>query len=381
MRNSGVLARHHGRYGERNLMDADVTIIGAGVIGLAIASEVANNGLDIFILEKNESHGREISSRNSEVIHAGIYYPTSSLKARLCIEGKKLLYEICEKNNIPYKKTGKLIIATIDGEITKVKSLFQNAQQNGVTSIQLLGKKDIKKLEPNVNAVIALYSPDTGVLNVHNLMDYFLISAKNKGAEIVYDTEVIDIEPIKDGFRIVTKNRKGELFNFTSEKVINSAGLQSDVIANMIGRNYRLNYCKGDYFSINRPIPVQRLIYPVPEERHTGLGIHLTIDLNGRGRLGPDVEYIERTEDYRVDKRKRDIFYESAVRYLPFLKKEDLSPDMSGIRPKLQGPDDGFKDFIISEDLPGFINLIGIESPGLTASPAIGRYVKKMLFN
>lgn len=362
-------------------MDADITIIGAGVIGLAIASEVANDSLDIFILEKNESHGRGISSRNSEVIHAGIYYPANSLKARFCIDGRELLYEICEKNNIPYKKTGKMIIATIDSEITKVKGLFQNVQQNGVRSVQLLEREDIKKMEPNVNAVMALFSPDTGVLSVHSLMDYFLMSAKNKGAEIVYDTEVIDIEQIKDGYRIATKNKKGELFKFTSERVINSAGLQSDVIANMIGKDYRLYYCKGDYFSINRSIPVQRLIYPVPEERHTGLGIHLTIDLNGRARLGPDVEYIERKEDYRVNSKKRDKFYEGAVRYLPFLKKEDLSPDMSGIRPKLQGPCDDFRDFVISEDLPGFINLVGIESPGLTASPAIASYVKKMLFN
>lgn len=381
MKNYGVLERHLGRYGDINLMDADVTIIGAGVIGLAIAAEIANNKLDIFLLEKKETHGRGISSRNSEVIHAGIYYPANSLKARLCIEGKKLLYEICEKNNIPYKKTGKLIIATVDDEISKVISLFQNAQQNGVESVVLLEKAEIKKVEQYINAVMALYSLDTGILNVHYLMDYFLMSAKNKGAEIVYDTEVIDVEPIKNGFRIVTKNGKGELFKFTSAKVINSAGLHSDVIANMIGRNYRLNYCKGDYFSINRLIPVQRLIYPVPEERHTGLGIHLTIDLNGRGRLGPDVEYIERKEDYSVNERKKDIFFEGAVRYLPFLKKEDLSPDMSGIRPKLQGPNDGFKDFVISEDLPGFINLVGIESPGLTASPAIGRYVKEMLFN
>ncbi|MFN3396862.1 MAG: NAD(P)/FAD-dependent oxidoreductase, partial [Thermodesulfovibrionales bacterium] len=353
----------------------------AGVIGLAVAAEIANNNLDIFILEKNESYGRGISSRNSEVIHSGIYYPTNSLKARLCIEGKKLLYEICEKNNIPYKKTGKLIIATIDSEIQKVQSLYQNAQQNGVTSVQLFGKEDIKKMEPYVYGVSALYSPDTGILSVHHLMDYFLMSAKKKGAEIVYDTEVIDIEQTKDGYRIATKNKKGELFNFTSARVINSAGLQSDTIAKMVGKDYALNYCKGDYFSINRPVPVKRLVYPVPEERHTGLGIHLTIDLNGRARLGPDVQYIERKEDYRIDKEKIDIFYKGALRYLPFLKKEDLSPDMSGIRPKLQGPNDSFRDFVISEDLPGFINLVGIESPGLTASPAIARYVKKMLSN
>ncbi len=190
------------------------------------------------------------------------------------------------------------------------------------------------------------------------------------------------IEKLANGYKIITINNRGEYFEFVTERVVNAAGLHSDDVAGMIGKDYSLHYCKGDYFSINnvkRGI-VKRLIYPVPENNHIGLGIHLTLDLNGRMKLGPDATYIDRVEDYKVDSTKSKQFYEAAVKFLPFLNREDVIPDMSGIRPKLQGADEGFRDFVISEDAPGFINLIGIESPGLTAAPAIAKYVKR-LFN
>jgi L-2-hydroxyglutarate oxidase LhgO len=362
-------------------MDCDVTIIGAGVIGLAIASEIANNKIDVYILEKNESHGMGISSRNSEVIHAGIYYPPDSLKAKFCVEGREILYDTCKKNNIPYKKVGKLIIATIEEEMAGIEQLRSKAIRNGVSSVSILGKKEIQNMEPNIKAMGALFSPETGIINVHSLMDYYLHKAKMKGADIAYQTKVIGIEALNAGYKISTLNGEGEYFEFTTERVINSAGLHSDDVARMIGKDYSLHYCKGDYFSINsmKNGMVQRLIYPVPEENHVGLGVHLTLDLSGRMKLGPDAIYIDRAEDYRVDAKKRDQFYESAFKFLPFIHREDVAPEISGIRPKLQGPGESFRDFIISEDLPGLVNLVGIESPGLTAAPSIAKYVKMII--
>jgi L-2-hydroxyglutarate oxidase LhgO len=357
----------------------DITIIGAGVIGLALAAEIARPDLSVFILEKNHSYGSGISSRNSEVIHGGMYYQEDSLKASLCVQGNKTLYDLAAKNNIPHKRTGKLIVAVKPEEIEELERLQANGRRNGLTSTSIISKKQIAKMEPNVHALAALYSPDTGIISAHDLMNYFLSEALNKKANIVYQTKVIRIEKEPGCYRIFTNDEKGESFEFSSAVVINAAGLESDTIANMMGNNYQLHYCKGDYFSISgvKPGIVQRLIYPVPEKRQIGLGIHLTLDLNGRFKLGPDTTYIDRREDYMVAPEKAEYFYHSARKFLPFLKKENVHPDMSGIRPKLQGPDNDFCDFSIKEDSSGFINLVGIESPGMTASPAIARYVKK----
>ena len=236
-------------------------------------------------------------------------------------------------------------------------------------------------MEPHIRAVGGLFSSDTGILSAHALMDYYLHRARAEGAEIVYGTEVVGIEQIGSGYRVVTVNQEGEHFEFDTEKVVNAAGLQSDTIAKMAGKDYQLHYCKGDYFSVSNVKKgiVSRLVYPVPEKDHIGLGVHLTLDLTGRMKLGPDATYIARREDYQIDADKGDRFYEAAVKFLPFVRREDIVPDMSGIRPKLQGPGEEFRDFVISEDLPGFINLVGIESPGLTAAPAIASHVKKML--
>ena len=360
---------------------ADITIIGAGVIGLAIAAEMAGQGLNVFILEKNPAHGGGISSRNSEVIHGGMYYPEGSLKARLCVAGRQMLYEIAAKKNIPHKKTGKLIAAVAPEEIEELERLYNNGLQNGVTSLSMISKREIARMEPNVCAEAALYSPETGIISAHDLMNYFLAQALNGKANLVCNTEVMGMKKEAGGYRIITRNIKGENFEFSSAVVINCAGLSSDTIANMIGANYQLHYCKGDYCSISgvKQGMVQRLIYPVPSKNHVGLGVHLTLDLNGRCKLGPDTTYIERIEDYKVAPAKAAQFYQAASKFLPFLKEENVSPDMAGIRPKLQGPNDDFCDFVIKEDAPGFINLVGIESPGLTASPAIARYVKTIL--
>lgn len=359
----------------------DITIIGAGVIGLAIAAEIARPDLSVFILEKNNAHGGGISSRNSEVIHGGMYYPEGSLKASLCIDGNRMLYEIASKHNIPHKRTGKLIVAVKKEEGEALERLYDNGRKNGVTSLELIGKKNASTMEPNVQVEAALYSPDTGIIGVHDLMNYYLAKAQSKKAQIVYQTKVMRLEKESSHYRIFTHNAKGETFEFSSAVVINAAGLESDTIANMMGGSYHLHYCKGDYCSVsgvNKAV-VQRLIYPVPAKKRIGLGVHLTMDLNGRFKLGPDTTYIDRKEDYNVVPEKAEIFYQSAGKFLPFLKKENIHPDMAGIRPKLQGPDDYFHDFVIKEDSPGFINLVGIESPGMTSSPAIARYVREML--
>jgi L-2-hydroxyglutarate oxidase LhgO len=348
---------------------------------LAIASELADSRLNFFILERNIIHGRGISSRNSEVIHAGIYYPADSLKAKLCVEGRRLLYETCAGNNLPHKKIGKLIIATSESEMQDISHLREQALRNGISSVSLVSQRQIRQMEPNIRAVGGLYSPDTGIVSAHALMDYYVHNARAEGAEIVYGTEVIGIEQTGRGYKVATVNQEGDHFDFVTEIVINTAGLQSDTIAKMARKDYQLHYCKGDYFSINnvKKGTVSRLVYPVPEKNHIGLGVHLTLDLTGRMKLGPDATYIDRVEDYKVYADKGDQFYESAVKFLPFIRREDIVPDMSGIRPKLQGPGEEFRDFVISEDLPGFINLVGIESPGLTAAPAIAAQVKKML--
>ncbi len=360
---------------------ADITIIGAGVIGLAIAAEIAGQGLSVFILEKNPAHGGGISSRNSEVIHGGMYYAEGSLKTELCVSGRQMLYEIADQNHIPHKKTGKLIVAVVPEEIEELERLYNNGLKNGVTSLSMISKREIARMEPNVRAEAALYSPETGIISAHDLMNYFLAQALSKKATLVCNTEVFHIEKESTAWRIITRNTKGESFEFSSEVVINCAGLSSDTIANMMGGRYKLHYCKGDYCSITgvKPGTVQRLIYPVPTKKHVGLGVHLTLDLNGRYKLGPDTTYIESVEDYMVAPEKAAQFYQSASKFLPFLKEGNVSPDMAGIRPKLQGPKDDFCDFVIKEDAPEFINLVGIESPGLTASPAIARYVKNIL--
>ncbi len=365
----------------KQMEKADIVIIGAGVIGLAVAAEVARPGLNIYILEKNPAHGGGISSRNSEVIHGGMYYPEGSLKATLCVDGRHLLYEIAAKCAIPHRKTGKLIVATTNNETGEIERLHENAKKNGVNSTELITARRVAQLEPNIRACAALYSPQTGIISAHDLMNYFLLQAQNNKAVLVKHTKVVRIEKEVHGYRIFTQNSEGDAFEFSSAAVINAAGLESDTIAGMAGVNYHLHYCKGDYCGISgvKKGLVQRLIYPVPEKNEAGLGVHLTIDLNGRLKLGPDTAYIPREENYQVAAEKASLFYRRAGKFLPFLKEENVGPDMAGIRPKLQGPDDTFRDFVIKEDLPGFINLVGIESPGLTASPAIARLVKKML--
>jgi len=363
-------------------MDVDILIIGGGVIGLAIADSISNvqRSNRVLLVEKEDSFGKGTSSRNSEVIHSGIYYPKDSLKAKLCVEGKNLLYRLCSKNNIPHKKTEKLVVACEDSEITSLERLIKQGNDNGVKDLKLLSKNEVASMEPSILVVSAIYSPSTGIIDTHSLMDFFEKSSKSKGVDFAYKVKVNGISKIKEGYEVCLKDNDNATTKLTSKIVINSAGLYCDEIARLAGidtdkKNYNLVFCKGSYFQINnwKKGLVSRLIYPLPNK--DGLGIHLNLTLDDRASLGPDTEYINKVEDYTINLDKEK-FYMKAKKFLPFLNKMDIDPEMSGIRPKLTK---GYSDFIIKEEsdigLPGFINLLGIESPGLTASPAIGRYV------
>ena len=364
--------------------EIDIAIIGAGVTGLVIAYEVAQKKRDVFVFEKNHTFGLETSSRNSEVIHAGIYYPKDSLKAKLCVEGNNLLYALCEKYHISYKKLGKLVVAVTEDEVEELEKLYEQGARNGVEDLKLLSRKELRKLEPNVAGVAGLLSPSTGILDSYSLMKFFYRKAAEGGAKFIFNTEVIGIEKV--GTRYEIKIRDGEgISSFIASVLINSAGLNSDKIAQLAGieiaqAGYKLHYCKGEYFSLNpkwRHL-ASRLIYPIPEQ--AGHGIHVTLGLDGRMRLGPNARYIEAI-DYKVDENQKENFYKSVKGFLPLVEFEDLEPEFAGIRPKLQAPGETFRDFIITHEekigFPGLINLIGIESPGLTASPAIAKYVGK----
>jgi L-2-hydroxyglutarate oxidase LhgO len=360
-------------------MDSEITIIGAGVIGLAIG----------FIIEKHQTFGQETSSRNSEVIHAGIYYPEGSLKAKLCVEGKRLLYDFCKKYEIPFNNCGKLIVATNDEEISTIDNIRINAAKNGVDDLVVLEKEEIMSMEPAVFAQKALFSPSTGIVDSHALMKQYETNTINNGGKVVYGSEVTCIKKINGGYEVKLLEADNQTYTFTTRILINSAGLSSDKIANMVGiddDNLRIWFCKGEYFRIIPPKNrlISRLIYPVPHQNMEGIGIHITIDMGGGVKLGPDVKYLEsNVYDYKLTPSKQGAFYKSAKKFLPFLEYDDIAPEMAGIRPKIQKPGEPQKDFYIMEEtrrgLPGFINLIGMESPGLTASIAIAKYVKGLL--
>jgi L-2-hydroxyglutarate oxidase LhgO len=371
------------------IMDADITIIGAGVVGLAIAEKVSEEHKNVFLIEKHMSFGQETSSRNSEVIHAGIYYTKDSLKSRLCVEGKWMLYDYCRKYDVPYNNCGKLIVATSENEIPVIEGIRQTAIKNGVDDLSFLGREEIAGLEPNIFALNALFSPSTGIVDSHSLMKQYETNALNNGCQIVYGSEVTGIIKVRDGYKITLFDADKQNYSFTTKIIINSAGLTSDKISEMVGitdKNLKIMFCKGEYFRISPPKNrlIKRLIYPVPHHNMEGIGIHVTVDMGGGVKLGPDVKYLESNiYDYKLTASKQEAFYLSAKKFLPFLEFDDLAPEMAGIRPKIQKPGEPLRDFYIMEEskrgFPGFINLIGMESPGLTSSIAIAKYVDKLI--
>jgi L-2-hydroxyglutarate oxidase LhgO len=367
---------------------ADIAIIGAGVVGLGIAAQVASEHREVYVLEKNETFGQEISSRHSGVIHSGIYYPEGSLKAKMCVAGNHILYELCESYGIGHSRLGKLIVATSDEETGELQTLLERGQRNGAEGLRILSKREIKELEPNVEGVAAILSPATGVIDSHALMKYFIAKAKDGGAQIAYHTKAVGIEKVADEYKVTVEDGTGK-FSFITRIVINCAGLHCDKVAELAGidiakAGYKLHYCKGEYFSVGsgKNTLVRRLIFPVPPPKLAGVGIHVTFDLEGRMRLGPSIHYVD-SIDYAVDNQHKQFFYNSVRRFLPFIGYDDLAPEMAGIRPKLQEPGGDIKDFVIRDEsdkgLPGFIDLIGIESPGLTAAPAIAEYVASLV--
>jgi L-2-hydroxyglutarate oxidase LhgO len=366
----------------------DITIVGAGIIGLAIASQVASEDRDVYVLEKNRTFGQEASSRNSEVVHSGVHYPKDSLKAITCIEGNALLYELCQRRGIGCKKLGKLIVATDDAEVNELERLCERGRSNGIKDLRILTRQELSQLEPNVRGIAAIFSPSTGIIDSWGLMVYFVGKARDNGAQLAYRTEVNGIDRITDGYRVSVQDPEGH-FSFTTKVLINCAGLHSDEVAGMVGidvarAGYKLHYCRGEYFSVSRGKSnlVSRLIYPVPRTGEAGLGVHVNFNLGGRMRLGPDARYVDNI-DYRVDGSQKRAFHDSIARFLPFIEYDDLEPEMVGIRAKLQAEGEDFRDFLITHEcdrgLPQLINLIGIESPGLTSAPAIAKYVGRLV--
>ena len=299
-------------------MDADITIIGAGVVGLAIAEKVSEEHKNVFLIEKHLSFGQETSSRNSEVIHAGIYYTKDSLKSRLCVEGKWMLYDYCRKYDVPYNNCGKLIVATSENEIPVIEGIRQTAIKNGVDDLSFIGREEIAGLEPNIFALKALFSPSTGIVDSHSLMKQYETNSLNNGCQIVYGSEVIGIMKVRDGYKITLLDADKQNYSFTTKIIINSAGLTSDKVSEMVGitdENLKILFCKGEYFRISPPKNklITRLIYPVPHHNMEGIGIHVTIDMGGGVKLGPDVKYLESNiYDYKLTASKQEAFYKSA---------------------------------------------------------------------
>ncbi len=371
-------------------MDAEITIIGAGVIGLAIAAELSRHHPSVFVVERHEKFGMETSSRNSEVIHSGIYYRPGSLKAVLCREGRDRLYDYCREKEIPHRRCGKLIVATKEEEKSILEELLATARANGVTDGQLLDPRETASLEPHIRVAWAAFFPSTGIVDVHALMQSLEHEAVLQGTEFAYGCEVQRITPLAGGgYRIGIRDADGGTFDFSTRRLVNAAGLQAEAIARMAGMEgeaYRTWFWKGEYFALlnGKHKLIDRLIYPVPEINTTGLGIHTTPDMTGRQKLGPNTLFLADGQvDYTVKATHARDFYEKTKAFLPFLEPGDLAPDQAGIRPKRQRPGEPPQDFLIREEsergAPGLVNLVGIESPGLTAALSIGEYVRKLI--
>jgi L-2-hydroxyglutarate oxidase LhgO len=371
-------------------MDADVTIIGAGVIGLAVAAALAAPDRSVVVLDREAGPGRGVTSRNSQVVHAGIYYPAGTLKARLCLEGAPLLYAFCAARGIPCRPVGKLIVAVDAAEAALLEGIAANAREAGAGGLTLLDGVEVRRMEPNLRAVAAIHSARSGIVDAPALVGALAAQAAECGASFAWATELTAATAIGGGFRLLTGAAGGPPEAFTTRLLVNAAGLDADRVAGLLGidldrAGYRQRFVKGTYLSLRmRPeTAVARLVYPVPDPDHLGLGIHITLGTDGRARLGPDAEVLPAGDaDYRVDPEKIGPFAASVRRYLPALREEDLAPEFAGIRPKLARAD-GYPDFLIREEsargLPGAVNLIGIESPGLTACLAISRHVEGLL--
>jgi L-2-hydroxyglutarate oxidase LhgO len=370
-------------------IDADVVdcvVIGAGVVGLAVARAIALSpkfaGKELLVLEAANAIGTGTSSRNSEVIHAGIYYPQGSLKAQLCVEGKEMLYNYCESRGIGFKRCGKLIVATSEAQVAQLQGIIAKAAANGVHDLVLLTREQARELEPQLECVAAVHSPSTGIIDSHALMLSIQGDFENAGGLTVLNSAVAGVFIASDAIKIVTLDGTEIL----TKTLVNAAGLSAPALArNMqsldakhVPQDY---YAKGNYFTLSGKSPFNRLIYPVPEA--AGLGVHLTLDLGGQAKFGPDVEWVATADDLEVNPARGDAFYAEVRKYWPALQDGALVAGYAGMRPKISAPNEPAADFVIQgpkdHGVAGLVNLFGIESPGLTSSLAIGEKVAAML--
>jgi L-2-hydroxyglutarate oxidase LhgO len=359
-------------------------VIGAGVVGLAVARALALAGREVFVVESHPAIGMETSSRNSEVIHAGLYYATGSLKAKLCVGGRDALYAYCEERSVPHKRCGKLIVATSDAQLGKLESIHAQAHANGCTEVVALTAEQVHTLEPALHCVAALSSPNTGIIDSHAYMLALQGDAENAGAVFAFDTRVVDGSTNVEGIVLLVRSGDGTELELEANTVVNCAGLWAPHIAGQIaglddGTVPTPYFAKGNYYSLAGKAPFSRLVYPVPEPG--GLGVHLTLDLGGQARFGPDVEWLDGDDfDYSVDPKRADKFYREIRTYWPDLPDAVLQPAYSGVRPKVSGPDKSAADFLFaSHGNRHYVGLYGIESPGLTASLAIADHVLSLV--
>ena len=362
----------------------DCVVIGAGVVGLAVARALALQGREVMVLEAAKAIGTGTSSRNSEVVHAGIYYPQNSLKAQLCVRGKQMLYDYCAQRGIGYSRCGKLIVATHESQVLQLEGLAAKAAANGVHDLVLLSRKQARSIEPQLECVAAVISPSTGIVDSHSMMLSLQGDIENSGGFVVLKTAVARINCGYSAIEIIASDGT----TLAASMVVNAAGLNALQVASrtegLDPRHVpRAFWAKGSYFTLTGKSPFSRLVYPVPVAG--GLGVHLTIDLGGHAKFGPDVQWVDSPDDLLVDASRGDAFYAEVRKYWPGLKDGALQPGYAGIRPKLHGPGEPAGDFVIQGEavhgVPGLVNLFGIESPGLTSSLAIGEYVSQMLLN
>lgn len=360
----------------------DCVVIGAGVVGLAVARALALQGREVMVLEAEDAIGTGTSSRNSEVIHAGIYYPQGSLKASLCVQGKALLYDFCAAHGIAHSRCGKLMVATSAAQVAQLQGIISKAAANGVHDLVLLTRDQARALEPELECVAAVHSPSTGIVDSHALMLAMQGDLENAGGLVVLNSPLAHARFAQDAIVLVASDGT----ELQAGSVVNAAGLRAQTLAlRFAGLDAQFvppsHYAKGNYFTLSGRSPFNRLIYPVPEA--AGLGVHLTVDLGGQAKFGPDVQWVDSPDDLEVDPARSDAFYAEVRKYWPALQSGALVPGYAGIRPKIQAPDEPARDFLIQgpavHGVAGLVNLFGIESPGLTSSLAIGDYVKRLL--
>lgn len=364
-------------------MDFDSIVVGAGVVGLAIARGLALSGRSVLVLERHRFVGQETSSRNSEVIHAGIYYPQGSLKARLCVRGKELLYSYCETHRVAYKRLGKLIVAAGDHQNAALEAIYHKGVANGVHDLEYIDRDRLLAMEPALCATKGILSPSTGIINSHELMLAYQGDLESAGGTIALSSPVIEGRIVDGGFELEVGG--DEQMGISCRELVNCAGLGAQSVSSSIAglpveSVPPLYLSRGCYFSLSGKSPFSRLIYPLPNNE--GLGVHLTLDQAGAARFGPDTEWVD-SIDYTVDPSRREAFYQSIKEYYPAITREALQPSYAGIRPKIVGPGSAAGDFMIQganiHGVKGFVGLYGIESPGLTASMAIAEYVQHLL--